>query len=149
MSLANNPSDQYHKINNTILWDCREFIKSISTNRFLEINSSLTRIDDDLINLNKIIFNVKSTIYKNSKSTDIITGWNYCKNLLPIEKFLPVFLTEYIFKVKKRPIVDYEPDIIELVRLTYWIYQCSKFENFNYKMKEINHKLGKRVIEKF
>lgn len=149
MALSNNPVIQYNKINNTILWDCRKFIKYISTNRFLEIDSSLTRIDDDLLSLNKITFNVKSTIYENSKSIDIINAWNYCKKVLPIEKFLTIFLTEYILKVKKRPIADYEPDIIELVRLVYWIYECSRFENFDSKMEEIKCKLGKGLLKNF
>jgi hypothetical protein len=150
MSLnSNSASFHYNKINDTMLWDCRDFIKNISTDRYFKVNSSLTEINQDLISTNKIKFNVKSTIFEKAKSIDIIKAWNYCNTFLPIEKFLPIFLVDYILKIKRRPRADFEPYIIELVRLVYWINQCSKFDNFNYKIDEIKCKLGKGLLKNF
>ena len=145
-------SKHYFKINNTILWDCRQFIKEINNSSLLSIDAedrSPIPINDSIINLSKIQINIKSTIHSEATSIDIVSAWKNFSNYFPIEKFLEVFMYENISKIKKRGIVDFEPDVIELLRLAYWFDKCSTLKNVEFKIKEIHYKLGKGLLRNF
>src|SRR5215211_18233 len=152
MVINTDTSKHYFRINNTILWDCRRLVKEINRSSSLLIDSmdrSPIQIDDNIINLNKIKIDIQSTIYKEAVSADIINSWYSFSKYFPIEKFLEIFMFEYVSKLVKKGVADFEPDIIELLRLAYWFDKCLILENFEYKINEVRYKLGKRLLKNF
>ena len=151
------------KINEVINCDCLSNIfEIIQNNNKRELDIFLKKIsfpkieDEKFISFIDCKFNIVLLIYPEAKSNEIISGFDILNKYIPIDIYtsalffqtFDTLLNQYRNKIEvaNDMIVDnlIEPEIIELLRLSYWINKCENTmdkQNVQKKLKEIGNNL--------
>jgi hypothetical protein len=120
------------------------------------------KINDEIVLINGFKLQVRNLIYPSAASENVIAGWELLNKIIPLKLYSGIFFlksvtdhTTYIRtegKIQLKILGDeLEPELLELLRLCYWAYECSIIETnntFEYKLKEIENGLGSKNHEK-
>ena len=148
------------KINDRVIFDCEQLIAALNEKETIISDPDPVPVQSerDYLELCKIKFNVRSSVFSSASPYEIIQGWNSLSQYLQLDeaskldRITEIFLLEYIIKLKRiQPSMfcQVEPDIIDCARLSYWYYLCSKNNNdntFQHKQKEIKGKLRRGLL---
>jgi hypothetical protein len=105
------------------------------------------RISESFIELGGWKLNVCRTIFESGSIDDVIQGWRKLSLVLPMDLLSLVFFFRSAYENLKLDLTyekGYETDLLELLRLCYWYYKCSKVEkiDLNYKQSELREQLA-------
>jgi hypothetical protein len=98
---------------------------------------------------------MSSTIYPNATPDEVIKGWNMFNKDMGrdvINRLFQPFFYHAVIDANLFPVYELrnqEPEMIELLRLSYWYYRCSmiaKNNTFPFKRKEIRGKLTRGLL---
>jgi hypothetical protein len=113
-------------------------------------------IDERVISIIGLEFDVSVCIYSSANSSDVKSGFNFLMNSnIHLDTYLNVFLIKSIddaFNQERTKAKEYhdtmiditsEPEVLELLRLCYWINRCKAIigNSFNNKFKEVKEQL--------
>jgi hypothetical protein len=146
-------------LNKMLIVDGSGFINIYNENRpifnFEKIKSSLIPkvVDDNYFTCWGYKINVKSTIFKDAKSNDLMKGWNMIINSIEDEDIFESFFELEIYNYCRilNGFDAYLFPALELLKLCYWFYMCSEILESRSKLLQIKKEiLGKsQVIKKY
>ncbi|MFZ0512190.1 MAG: hypothetical protein WAM14_11335 [Candidatus Nitrosopolaris sp.] len=105
------------------------------------------RVCQDFIKLGGWKLNVRRTIFESASVGDVIGGWNTLSDVLPMDLLSLIFFLRTVYENLKLGLTydeGYETDLLELLRLCYWYYRCSKVEksDLSHKQSELREQLA-------
>ena len=108
------------------------------------------KINDKIVLINGFKIQIPNLIYSSATSDNVIAGWKLLYKILPLKLYSGVFflksVTDHITYIRTRGKIqlkilgdELEPELLELLRLCYWTYECSIIETnntFEYKLRD-------------
>jgi hypothetical protein len=146
-------------INDTLVIDGSRFIHLYHENApYFDIKKIKSSLNPNIINDEYLIcfgyrINVKSTIFKDAKSNDLMKGFNMIINSIEDEDIFESFFELEIYNYC-RALNGFDAYLfpsLELLKLCYWFYMCSEILESESKLLQIKKEiLGKsRVINRY
>lgn len=140
-------------IGKLLVWDWKGLMKAIHNGRLelSDIDAVPTRIDDDYVEFCKIKLNVRSLIYRNSSIDDLIEGWNGLNAKFDLVRVAELFLWTSMERLKGIPvseIYNFEPDVIDFLKICYWYSKIMRIPTVVHKTKELRTRLAKKLLYK-
>jgi hypothetical protein len=150
-------------IKDRMIWNCKQFISIITKtgNHILDGTEMIPQrvpTNPNLIKLNGWEFDVHSTVHIGAESNDILEGMALLNKHAPtmfeslVEIFFLKSLNDYNTFTPSKPITRFsekEPDMTEILRLSYWYYKCHQVDPHNflkYKSGEVRQKLAQGIL---
>jgi hypothetical protein len=146
-------------LNNIVLIDGSEFIRIYNENapffclQTIQNRVAASKVDDNYITYFGYRINVKSTIFKDALSDDVLEGWDIIirnnKHQDILGSFFELEIHNYCRYLNR--LNAYIVPSLELARLCYWHSKCSKISGSDRKLLQIRREiLGKsRVLIKY
>jgi hypothetical protein len=146
-------------LNDELIVDGSEFVRLFNKNYPIfdieKIKSDLIPklIDDDYVTCFGYNLNIKSTVFENAKSKDLIDGWNM---VMHSDKYEGIFESYFELEVYNYSKVisgqnAYLFPILELLKFCYWFFRSSKLSNCEVKLQQVKKQiLGKsKVLDEY
>jgi hypothetical protein len=144
-------------VNRKIVWKCNHLLELLQNPNILLNEQEYTpKSSDGFVAIGGWEFNVSSTIYGNATLDEVINGWNMFNNDMGrdvINRLFQPFFYRTVVEANSLPVYklrNQEPELIELLRLSYWYNKCSSLiatnNTFFSKRKEIRGKLTRGLL---
>jgi hypothetical protein len=136
-------------LNNTLLLDGNEFIRLYNENapRFdfqkMEKGLHAAKVDNDYLTYLGYKINTKSTIFRDATSDEVLGGWNKVVRDDKYGDTLGAFFDTEIYNYCRylRGLDAYIVPSLELTKLCYWHYKCSKIHGGDSKLSKIRKEI--------
>jgi len=148
-------------IGDTLIWDFERFFQVLNneTPLFEELEIIPSESEIGYFTFGYIKFSIHSTIHSDAVIGDILMAHKHFGkhfhllfgNLYGIlnSRLVDEFAS-YSKENKLEEFMNYEPNVLEIIRLCYWYYQCDFLSStFYYKKKEIRRKIYKGILDLF
>jgi hypothetical protein len=146
-----------HYIEGREVWNCDRLLQFLRhPNIVVDEHDYTPQMNgDDFVALAGWKFNVSSMIYGTATPEQVIGGWTMFQNDMGhyiMDRLIQPFFYRAVVdanSVSFQELCNHEPDLVELLRLSYWYQKCSRvaYDNtFSFKRKEIRQKLTGNLI---
>ena len=146
-----------HYIEGREVWNCDRLLQFLRhPNIVVDEHDYTPQMNgDDFVALAGWKFNVSSTIYGTATPEQVIGGWTMFQNDMGhyiMDRLVQPFFYRAVVdanSVSFQELCDHEPDLIEILRLSYWYQKCCRIaanSTFPFKRKEIRQKLTGNLI---
>ena len=145
-------------VGDKIVWRCGRLLDLLKNSDIImdEKEYRPRKIGNDFVALGGWEFNVSSTIYAKATPDDVIKGWNMFNDDIGrdiMDRLVQPFFYRAVEDANNYPISElrnHEPEMIELLRFSYWYYKNSTISDntFPSKCKEIRGKLTSAAAAK-
>jgi hypothetical protein len=148
-------------IDDTVIWDFERFFQVLNndTPLFEESDIIPSESENGYFTFGHIKFNIRSTIHSDAVIGDILMAHKHFGKHFPLlfgdlysilnSRLVDEFVS-YSKENKLEEFMNYEPNILEIIRLYYWHYKCDLLSSTFYsKNKEIRRKIYKGILDLF